>query len=450
MSKVIKIKKGLDIRLKGKAEKVLVDLGVSANYAIKPADFEGLTPKLLVKAGQEVKIGSPLFFDKYKPEILFTSPVSGTVLEINRGERRRILEVIIKADEKSEYETFTKANPNDLQKDEIKANILKSGLWPTIRQRPYAIIANPTDTPKSIYISGFDSAPLAPDYEFLMQDQFADFQLGVDVLKNLTDGDVNVGVRGDLETESIFKSTKNAKINEFSGPHPAGTISVQINSTSPINKGDIVWYLNPMDVAKIGKLFNEGIYDSSKVIALAGSEIKMPQYFKIKAGADILSIVRDNVQNGDVRYISGNVLTGEKVEKTNFLGFYDYQVTVIPEGNEPEFMGWGMPGFGKFSMTRTFFSWLNPKKELVLDSNLHGGERPFVVTGELEKVFPMDIYPMQLLKAIIIEDIDLMEQLGIYEVAEEDFALCEVINTSKIEIQNLVRKGLNIMIKEFS
>ncbi len=450
MSKVIKIKKGLDIHLKGRAEKVLVDLGISANYAVKPTDFEGLTPKLMVKAGHEVKIGTPLFYDKYKPEILFTSPVSGTVSEINRGERRRILEVIIKADEKSEYEAFTKANPKDLQKDEIKENILKSGLWPAIRQRPYAIIANPSDTPISIFISGFDSAPLAPDYEFALNDDMNDFQTGVDALKKITDGNVNLILHQELNAGGLFKSVKNVEFHEFSGPHPASTIGVQINNIKALNKGEIVWYVNPIDVAKIGKLFNEGIFDSTKIIALTGSEVKMPQYFKITDGADLLSIVRDNVKSGDVRYISGNVLTGEKLEKTNFLSYYDYQLTIIPEGNQPEFLGWGTPGFGKFSMTRTFFSWLNPKKEMTLDSNLHGGERPFVVTGEFEKVFPMDIYPMQLLKAIIIEDIDLMEQLGIYEVAEEDFALCEVINTSKIEIQKLVRQGINVMIKEFS
>ncbi len=449
MSKVIKIKKGLDIRLKGKAEKQLVESEMSASYAVKPTDFEGLTPKLLVKAGHEVKAGTPLFFDKYRPEILFTSPVSGKVLEVNRGERRKILEIIVEPDGKKEYEEFKKADPNNLQAEEIKENILKSGLWPAVMQRPYAIIANPKDTPKAVYISGFDSAPLAPDYEFILKDCFQDFQTGVDALKKLTSGNVNLSLHKELNTD-FFKSTKGVEIYEFSGPHPAGAIGVQINHIDPLNKGDIVWYVNPADVAKIGKLFNEGIYDATKIIALTGSEVKEPKYYKILNGAEISSIIKDQVDNKNVRYISGNVLTGEKVAKSNFIGYYHYQITVIPEGNEPEFMGWATPGFEKFSMTRTFFSWLNPNKELVLDTNLHGGLRAFVVTGELEKVFPMDILPMQLLKAIIVEDIDLMEQLGIYEVAEEDFALCEVINTSKIEIQKLIRKGINIMIKEFS
>ncbi len=448
MSKVIKIKKGLDIRLKGKAEKQLVELEMSASYAVKPTDFEGLTPKLLVKAGHEVKAGTPLFFDKYRPEILFTSPVSGKVLEVNRGERRKILEIIVEPDGKQEYESFKKANPNDLQAEEIKENILKSGLWPAVMQRPYAIIANPKDTPKAIYISGFDSAPLAPDYEFILKDSFNDFQTGVDALNKLTQK-VNLSLHKERNTD-FFKATKGVDIYEFSGPHPSGSIGVQINHIDPLNKGEIVWYVNPADVAKIGKLFNEGVYDATKIIALTGSEVKEPKYYKILNGAEIASIIDSKIKSNNVRYISGNVLTGEKIVKSSFIGYYHYQITVIPEGNEPEFMGWATPGFGKFSMTRTFFSWLNPDKELVLDTNLHGGLRPFVVTGELEKVFPMDILPMQLLKAIIVEDIDLMEQLGIYEVAEEDFALCEVVNTSKIEIQQLVRKGINLMIKEFS
>ena len=449
MLKAIKIKKGLDIRLKGKAKKELTQLKLSASYAVKPTDFEGLTPKLLVKAGYEVKAGTPLFYDKYKPEILFTSPVSGKILDVNRGERRRILEVIIEPDEKQDYEQFNKANPSDLQAEEIKENILKSGLWPAIMQRPYAVIANPADKPKAIYISAFDTAPLAPDYEFILKDEFADFQTGVDALKKLTDGKVNLSLHKDLNTD-FFKATKGVDLYEFSGPHPAGAIGVQINHIDPINKGDIVWYVNPADVAKIGKLFNKGIYDASKIIALVGSEINNPHYYQIIGGAEISSIVSGNVKENSVRYISGNVLTGEKVERSNFLGYYDYILSVIPEGNNPEFMGWATPGLGKFSMSRTFFSWLTPNKEYRLDSNLHGGLRPFVVTGELEKVFPMDILPMQLLKAIIVEDIDLMEQLGIYEVAEEDFALCEVVNTSKIEIQKIVRKGINLMIKEFS
>lgn len=449
MSNKFKIKRGLDINLKGKAKTEVQELGHSAFYALKPTDFEGLTPKLLVKGGEKVKAGSPLFFDKYQPELMFTSPVSGTVNEVVRGERRRVLEVTIKPDDTVEYEQFTKANPKDLDKEKVKENILKSGLWASIRQRPYGIIAKANSSPKSIFISGFDSAPLSPDYELSLKDQLENLQTGIDALSKLSDGKVNLSLHSE-KNKGLFNKLKNVSIYEFSGPHPAGNVGTQINKIDPINKGDIVWTVNIQDVAAIGKLFNQGIYDATKIIALTGSEVLNPKYYKTIAGVQMSHLLKDNVSDIDKRIISGNVLTGEKVDVNNFLGYYDSQVTVIPEGNQPEFMAWGAPGLDKYSLTRTFFSWLQPNKEYTINTNMHGGERPFIVTGEMEKVFPLDIYPMQLLKAIIIEDIDLMEQLGIYEVVEEDFALCEFVNTSKIEIQKTVRNGLNLMIKEFS
>jgi Na+-transporting NADH:ubiquinone oxidoreductase subunit A len=449
MSNKIKIKRGLDIKLIGKAEKKVQELGLSAFYALKPTDFEGLTPKIIVKEGEKVKAGSPLFFDKYRPEVLFTSPVSGTVAEVIRGERRRVLEVVVQPDESIDYEQFGAASPADLNKEQLIEKIQKAGLWPAIKQRPYAIIAKKEDTPKAIYVSGFDSAPLAPDYEFILKDQLEDFQTGIDALAKLTSGKVNLSLHDEINSD-LFKNTKNVDIYEFSGPHPSGTVGVQINKIDPINKGDIIWYLNIQDVATIGKLFNKGVYDASKIVALTGAEVKSPKYYKVIGGSQILPLIDNNITDVESRIISGNVLCGEKINPSGYIGYYDSQITIIPEGTNAEFLGWGTPGFKKYSMSRTFFSWLTPKKEYNLDTNMRGGERPFVVTGELEKVFPMDIYPMQLLKAIIIEDIDLMEQLGIYEVAEEDFALCEFVNTSKIEIQKIVRQGLNLMIKEFS
>lgn len=450
MSKLIKIKKGLDIKLTGKAPKEFHDHGKAVQTALKPTDFEGLTPKLTIKEGDRVKAGSPLFVDKYRPEINFVSPVSGTVREIIRGERRRLLEVVVSADESMEFEQFEKLDLQYAGKDKIKEYLLKSGLWPMIIQRPYAIIANPADSPKSIFISGFSSAPLGPDYEFILKDQMADFQTGVDLLGKLTNGKVYLSLHVEKNLDGQLKNTRNVDIYEFSGPHPSGNVGVQINKISPVNKGDIVWCVNPQDVAIIGRVFNKGVYDAGKIIALTGSELKKTGYQRIISGSQVLPLLENNLKEGDLRIISGNVLSGEHINLSSYLGFYDNQLTVIPEGNKAEFMGWGLPGFKKYSMSRTFFSWLRPNKEYRLDSNMHGGHRPFVVTGELEKVFPMDIYPMQLLKAIIIEDIDLMEQLGIYEVAEEDFALCEFVNTSKLEIQQIVRKGLNLMIKEFS
>jgi Na+-transporting NADH:ubiquinone oxidoreductase subunit A len=450
MSKVIKIKNGLDIKLAGKASCEFTDNLQVSLFALKPTDFEGLTPKLEVKEGDKVKAGTALFSNKYKPEILFTSSVSGTVKEIVRGERRRILEVVILADDTLEYEKFEVSNPLELTRAKIKENILKAGLWPSFLQRPYAIIANPSDNPKAIFVSAFDSSPLAPDYEFILKEQFQDFQTGINALSKLTDGKVNLSIHIDKNNGGLLKKTKNVEVYEFAGPHPSGNVGVQINRINPINKGEVVWCLNPQDVAIIGRLFNKGIYDASKTIAITGSEILKPVYCRIINGAQVLPLLKDNLKEGELRFISGNVLTGQQISLSGYIGYYDSQITVIEEGNKPEFLGWAKPGINKYSMSRSFFSWLKPKKEFRLNSNLNGGLRPFVVTGELERVFPMDIYPMQLLKAIIIEDIDLMEQLGIYEVAEEDFALCEFVNTSKIEIQKLVRQGLNTMIKEFN
>jgi len=448
MSNIIRIKKGADIKMEGKAELNVSELADSKFYALKPSDFNGLTPKLSVSAGDKVKAGSPLFYDKYNPNILFTSPVSGTVSSINRGERRVILSVVVEADGNNENETFQKTDPATMSNENILQNILKSGCWPLVKQRPYDVIANPNDKPRDIYVTAFDSSPLAPDYEFVGKEDMVAFQSGITALSKLTEGKVRVGVKS---SASIFSKVSNAEVTEFQGPHPAGNIGTQINKTLPINKGDIVWTLNAMSVIVIGRLFETGFYDSSKTIALAGSEVEKPSYFKVKAGANINDIVSGKLKSESTnRIISGNVLTGQQVNTENYLGFYDYEVTVIPEGDEAEFFGWVIPGFKKFSRSRTFLSWLTPNKEYRLTTKMHGGERPFIVSGAFEKVFPFDILPVQLIKAIIINDLDLMEELGIYEVAEEDFALCEVISTSKIEIQKIVRKGLNNMIKEFS
>ena len=451
MSKVIKIRKGLNINLKGKAEKIFIKAAPSELYAVKPTDFHGLVPKLDVEVGQEVKAGTSLFHDKNMPDILFTSPVSGTVKVINRGERRRILEVIVEKN-KNEilYEAFKKGDPLSLSKEEVLSNLLKSGLWPAIRQRPYDIIANPQDSPKAIFISAFDTAPLAPDYDLIVKESGKEFQAGINALTKLTDGKVHLNINAEYPASQVFKGAANVQLNSFIGPHPSGNVGIQIHHIDPINKGEIVWFVSPQDVILMGRLFLNGVYDASWIISLAGSEVLKPRYYKLIKGASIKNITEENITEGCHRYISGNVLTGTKIEHDGFLGYYDSQVIVIPEGYHHEFLGWAMPGLKKYSATRTFFSWLTPRKEFRVDTNFNGGRRAFVMTGQYEKVVPMDIYPMQLFKAIIIEDIDLMEQLGIYEVAPEDFALCEFVCTSKTEIQSIVRKGLDLMIKEMS
>ncbi len=449
MSKQIKIRKGLNIRLKGKPDKILIPEEKPGRYAVKPVDFPGLFPKMRVKPGAEVKAGTCLFWDKKNEDMKFTAPVSGIVRDVVRGERRRILEVVIDA-KGDDYEDFGKSDPEKMDAGDIKNKLLVSGLWPAVRQRPYHVVANPEETPKSIFISGFDTAPIAADLDYiieLMPEE--DYLTGIKVLRKLTEGKVFLNLAAN-SSSSTLKKTPGVEINYFSGPHPAGNVGIQIHHLDPVNKGEVVWYINLQDIVSIGKLFNEGKYAPDKIVALAGSEVEKPRYHRTRMGACIDTITKGNILSDNVRYISGNVLTGQKIAADGFLGYYDSTISVIPEGDYYEFFGWITPGFKKFSFSRTFPTWLMPKKKYRLDTNMHGGERAFVITGEYEKVLPMDVYPMQLLKAILIDDIDKMEQLGIYEVAEEDFALCEYICPSKTEIQSIIRKGLDVMIKEMS
>lgn len=450
MSKYIKIKRGLNIKLAGEANKIFSDLPLPETFAIKPSNFIGVTPKLLVKQGDEVRAGTPLFNDKNNEAIKFCSPVSGEVIEIIRGEKRKILEVKILADKEITYVAFDKANPNNLSREDIIQALLTGGVWPFIRQRPFGTIANPNETPKCIFISAFDSNPLAPDNDFIMQGNDAVFQTGLDALQKLTDGKVHLNINADSTPAAVFINAKGVEINKISGPHPAGNVGVQIHHIAPVNKGEVVWCLNPQDVLIVGRLFNEGKFDASRVVVLTGSQVENPKYYKSLVGSAVKNIISEGeLKEGENRIISGNVLTGKQIPSNGYLDFYDSQITVIPEGQEHEFMGWLAPGFDKFSLSRTFFSWLTPNKKHNLNTNMHGEERPFVVTGEYEKVFPMDIYPVQLLKSILIEDIEMMENLGIYEVVEEDFALCEFVCTSKIESQDIIRRGLDIIRKEF-
>lgn len=448
MPKTIKLTKGLDIKLKGSAEKKITELS-PLQFAIKPTDFIGVFPRLQVKEGDTVKAGSPLFLDKYRENIVVTSPVSGTITEIKRGDKRLLLEIRIESDGKNEAIDFGKADPGSLSREQVIEKLLKSGLWSLIRQRPYAIIANPEHTPKAVHISAFDTAPLAPDYDFIVNGQGDYFQTGLDALAKLSNGKVHLNVSSKTQAKE-FLNARNVTVNTFSGPHPAGNVGVQIHHIDPINKGDVVWFAGVQEVITIGRLFRDGIYDSSIIAALAGSEVLKPQYYKTRRGASIAKMVEKNVKEGDLRYISGNVLTGDQIRADNYLGTYNSLVTVIPEGNFHEFLGWALPGFGKYSTSRTYFSWLTPNREYALDTNMHGGERAYVMTGEFEKVLPMAIYPLHLIKAILFEDIDLMENLGIYEVEPEDFALCEFVDTSKTEIQTIIRRGLELMRKEMS
>lgn len=455
MSVNIKLKKGFDINLKGKPEKKLEKSIVPETYSVKPTDFVSfLKPKVLVGEGDKVKAGTPLYFDKSLPKVKFCAPVSGEVVAVRRGAKRKLLEFKIKADSNVEYEenkSYTASDLNNLKAEEIKEQMTSGGVWPHIIQRPFAVVANPDDTPKSIHISTFDTSPLAADINFLLEGDDEDFKMGVEVLKKLTSGKVNINVNGAGEVAPMFTSVHDVQVNTFSGPHPAGNVGVQIHHTDPIGKDELVWTVKPAGVVQIGRFFRSGKYDTRKRFALVGSEVKTPQYFETLGGAPIKPFIQNNLTGDNVRIISGNVLSGEKIAEDDAIGFYDTTVTVIPEGDDYKFFGSFQFSKERLSYQRAFglFSFLNkftnPSKEYVVDANINGEHRAFVQTGVFEQVLPMDIYPMHLLKAIMTEDYDAMEELGIFEVAEEDMALCEFVDVSKHEIQAIVRKGIDLI-----
>jgi Na+-transporting NADH:ubiquinone oxidoreductase subunit A len=452
MANSIKIRKGTDIRLAGEAEKTLETLKRARVFAVRPPDFHGVIPRMMVKEGDRVLAGDALFHDKYNEAIKFSSPVSGEVSEVVRGEKRRILAVLIKADAANEYRSFSHQNAASTKKEELIKILLEAGVWPFLRQRPYAVVANPTLSPKAIFVSGFDSSPLAPDPDFVLNGEIENFQEGINALNILAAGKpVHLSYK---KGSSALTGIQKATLHEVSGPHPAGNVGVQIHHIDPINKGEVVWYVDPQDVANIGRFLKTGKVDFTRVVALTGSEVKAPKYYRTTVGAQLSDMLSGQLSEGNVRVINGNVLTGETSSADGYLGYFSHQVTCIPEGTEPQFLlttGWLGLGFDKYSISRSFPTWLMPKsKKFKLNTNSNGEERAFVVTGQYEEVFPFDIYPVQLLKSIIVNDLDAMEKLGIYEVAPEDFALCEYVCTSKIDAQRIIREGLDTARIEFS
>ena len=481
MPDTITIRKGLDIPIGGAAELRLTDARSISTYAVKPTDFVGLTPRLTVEEGDLVCVGDALFVDKHDERIRFTSPVSGQVKAIVRGEKRKLLEVVVEADFKSAGSTGSdcKSSPT-MTGDDLKATMLQCGLWTMLRQRPFGTVANPDDKPKAIFVSAFSSAPLAPDYDFVLQGKEELIKKGLEALTLLTDGLVHICFRSGQSIANHFVEGRHAGLplrvttHFIKGSHPAGNIGTQIAKIDPINKGEVVWTMNAQDVAVLGELVTTGVYRPEKVIAVAGPNIKNPHYYRVKAGACLAEIIKSQLINNDYpkmdtndaakenRIISGDILSGTQIAPDGFIGAYDDLVSIVPEGDYYDFMGWLMPGFRKFSFSRTFLSGFMPKstskplginlprleKLWKFDTNTHGDVRPLVFTGNFERVFPFDIYPTQLIKACIFGDIDLMENLGIYEVEPEDFALCEFIDTSKTDIQAIIREALEKLRKE--
>jgi len=449
MSNDIKIKKGLDIKLKGSAEKVIENAIISNTCTVRPEDFHSVIPKLSVKVGEKVKAGQALFFNKINDNVKFASPVSGEVIDIARGEKRKILSIKIQADKAQSYHDFGSLNTEVAKVEKIKQHLLDSGCWAFIKQRPYDIIANPEVAPKAIFISGYASAPLAANLDFTLAGKEAELQVAVSALSKLTQGQVHVGIS--KKGHSPLAGLSNVTIHNVSGPHPAGNVGTLINKIDPLNKGETVWTVAAQDLVIIGELLLTGKFNAERLVALAGSSVKKPRYFKTKIGSEIATMVYDNGvdKDGNDRIISGNVLSGKQVKPDGSLDYYSNVISVIPEGDDYEFFGWNKPIFNKVSTSRALtFSWLTPKKEFALNTNTNGEHRAFVTTGTYEEVFPLDIFPMQILKACMYQDLDEMEALGMYEVAPEDFALTEFVCVSKQPHQDIIRKGLDLMHKE--
>jgi len=447
MGKNVKIRRGMDISLEGQPENNVHSVSTPATFAIKPRDFKGLVPKLQVKQGAEVKAGDCLFTDKSNDSICFASPVSGEVVEIVRGDRRAILEIKILADSNLSFKSFETSGYMSKSREDVKSLMLEAGLWPFIVQRPFGVIADTDVAPKAIHVSGFDSAPLAADLGVTLKGEEANLKAGFEVLKKLTDGKVHLNLHSKKNKE-VYSQVSGVEINTFDGPHPSGLVGVQINKIDPINKGDVVWTIKPQHVAFIGKFFETGKVDLEQTIVVAGSEVNKPAYYTSRMGACVDKLLNDNLAQDNVRVISGNVLTGTAIQKDGYLGYFDNQLSVIPEGDHYEMLGWLFPSYPRPTLSNSLPISKFLKKTFKVNTNPHGEPRAYVVTGQYEKVMPMDILPQQLIKAVMAKDLELMENLGIYEVIEEDMALCEFVCTSKTNVQQVLSEGLELMAEE--
>ena len=449
MSNNIYLKKGLDLPINGVAAQNTKKVIVPDVVAVKPTDFRGLVPKLLVREGDKVLAGTPVLADKMSQNILFASPVSGTVAEVVRGDKRKLLEVRIKADAEQEYVDFGTKKVAEMSAEQIKEALLAAGLWPALTQRPYGIIANPEVKPKAIFVSAFSTAPLAASPEYALRDDFEHIQTAINALGKLTDGGVHFSLNSANYAGTPFHKIENVIQHTFTGKHPAGNVGVQIHHISPIRKGETVWTVSLLMLAAIGKLFNTGKYDVRRKIAVTGPKAINPAYVEGYPGIAIKDVAEFYNASENLRFVSGDVLTGTNVGADGYLGFFDNQITILEEGDKYELLGWAKPVRCKlFSASRTYFSWLTPKKKYDMDTNLHGGPRAFVVNDVYGKVLPMNLYPVHLLKACLANNIDDMEKFGIYEVLEEDFALCEYVDPSKIYIQQIITDGIALMLKE--
>ena len=448
MANVIKLRKGLNINLKGSAEKNSFSVVPSGEIGLVPDGFIGVTPKVAVHAGDKVKAGDALFLNKRYPNVKFSSPVSGTVKEIVRGDRRKVLAVTVTADATQDYVDFGKKDVTKMKGSEVIDSLLEAGLFGYINQLPYAISTNPETMPKSIFVSALRDMPLAADFLYELKGNEKDFTTGITALSKIAK--TYLGIGREQENDATLSSVKDAEVTVFDGKCPAGNVGVHVNHLDPVNKGEVVWTVDPSAVIFFGRLFNTGHVDLRRTIALAGSEVKEPAYCEVMVGEKVGTVTNGRIAGGNVRIINGNVLTGGKCTAEDYILPHTSEINVIPEGDDAdEFAGWIMPRFNQFSTSHSYFSWLFGKnKEYTLDARIKGGERHMIMSGEYDKVLPMDIYGEFLIKAIITGDLDKMETLGIYEVSPEDFALAEFVDSSKLELQKIVRNGLDQLRKE--
>jgi Na+-transporting NADH:ubiquinone oxidoreductase subunit A len=435
------------MNLKGKAVKEKTNIVRGSELALTPDAFVGMTPKVVVKEGDMVKAGDALFVNKQYPDVKFASPVSGQVSAVIRGERRKVLCVKVKADQEQQYVDYGKKDVAQLDGEAVKQALLEAGLFGYIDQLPYAVSTNPETQPKAIFVSALRDKPLAADFEFELEGNENDFQTGLTALSKMAKTYLGIGSQ---QTATALTQAKDVEVNIFDGPCPAGNVGVQVNHLDPVNKGETVWTVDPSAVIFFGRLFNTGKVDLRRLIAVAGSEVERPAYVEAVVGDRIGDLLAGNLKEGkNLRIINGNVLTGKPCSLDDYVGAHTSEITVIPEGDDAdEFLGWILPRFKQFSVNRSYFSWLCGKKSYALDARIKGGERHMIMSGEYDKVLPMDIYGEYLIKAIIAGDIDRQEALGIYEVSPEDFALAEFVDSSKLELQRIVREGLNILRKE--
>ena len=449
MANVIKLRKGLDINLKGKAAKdVKIPVAQTSDFALVPDAFVGVTPKVVVHEGDHVNAGDALFVNKACPDVKFASPVSGVVTAIERGERRKVLCVKVKADEQQTSTDFGKKNVDAMDGEAVKQALLEAGLFGYINQLPYAVSTTPDTTPKAIFVSALRDMPLASDFQVELEGNEQAFHVGLTALSKVAKTYLGIGAEQQVEA---LVNAKNVEVNVFDGPCPAGNVGVQVNNIAPVNKGEVVWTVDPSSVIFFGRLFLTGMVDLHKKVAVAGSEIKTPGYADVLVGTPLSAFIGEQLRATEhVRLINGNPLTGKQTTVDAYVGGHTSEITAIPEGDDhDEMLGWIMPRTNDFSTSRSYFSWLfGKKKEYDLDARVKGGERHMIMSGEYDKVLPMDIYGEYLIKAIIAGDIDKQEQLGIYEVSPEDFAVAEFVDSSKLELQKIVREGLNVLRKE--